>query len=226
MNTLKMINLLAVVLLASFLSAGTYKEDDTFTEKSPFILMDFSDFGSDINNLDGIWEVFDNPNDNEAYIHTKYIKDVDLHKIGFYLKINYSVRPTLPAFAGILSKLNGVSLTNFQALSLTIRGDKKSKFSDTFKIEFKDGHKQISSMVEGISSEWKTIVIPFEEFSGDTIGIDMSQLKEFVIVFEDWAFQQKVGAYYLDDISFIPKKGVTIKYADMLAETVKNKEGE
>jgi hypothetical protein len=217
------LSIVSLTLLTLAVNAAPYKADDTFTDTKPLVLLDFDNKKVQMNNVGGAWGGFDaNPADKEAFIRTKYLKDTDLHKSGYVLKVIYDVDSSQSAFNGIWTKLNNLSLKDFQAISITIKGDKEKGFSDFFKIELKDKSTKIEGAVEDISTDWKKIVLPFDQFEGDTEEIDMSNLSEFTIVFEDWKFKQKTGTYYMDDISFIPKKGVTIKYSDIMGATKKN----
>jgi hypothetical protein len=218
-------NLLYVILSACCLfffggpvAGAPYQESDTFTEDQPLIFMDFDDNESEVNNIGGTWGAFDaDPNDTEAYVRTTFWKDQDLHKKGYNLKVDYSVQSSLPAFNGIWFKLNRCSLKDFQAVSITIKGDADKGFNTFFKVEFKDMNNKISGMIENISSEWNKIVLPFHLFETGKKKIDMGKATEFTIVFEDWRFKEKIGEYFIDDISFIPKKGVVVKFSDMMS---------
>lgn len=196
--------------------AAKYKPKDTFTEKKSFILFDFNK-KSPLNNVSGQFGVFSaNPKDTEASISYRYKKDKTLHKKGYNLYIKYDVDSSQTAFNGIWTKLNGLDLSQFNAFSITIKGDKKKGFNDSFKIELKTKTDKIETSVEDITDKWQKIVIPFEEFEGVIEDFDFSNLYEFNIVFEDWKFKKKEGAYYIDDIGFIPKKGKKIKFSTML----------
>jgi hypothetical protein len=212
----KFLSILGLIIIISPIFSQKYKPEDVFTEEKPLILFNFDAQGN-FNNLGGQWGCFDaNPNDREAYIRTRFIKDNDLHKQGYYLKVMYDVESSQPAFNGIWTKLLGADLSKFYAVQLTIKGDKEANFSDFFKIELKDKKTKIEGFVDGITSEWKKITVPFDQFEGDIESLDMKNLDEFVIVFEDWRFNQKTGAYYIDDICFIPKKGEKVKFSDIM----------
>ncbi|MBU1076446.1 MAG: hypothetical protein KKH98_04095 [Spirochaetes bacterium] len=206
-----------IVLLCSVSQIyAKYKADDTFTESKPFILLDFDD-KSEANNVSGQFGTFDaNPRDKEAYIRKRFKKDKDLHKNGYHLYLKYDVDSSQAAFNGIWTKLNGLDLSGFQAFTITVMGDKSLGFSDFFKIELKTKKDKIESTVEDISDKWQKLVIPFSEFEGDLEEFDMTDMYEFTIVFEDWKFKEKTGAYYIDDIGFITKKGATLKFSDLL----------
>jgi len=198
------------------LSSIEYKQNDSFSEKKPFILFDFDNRKS-MSNVGGQAGIFDfDADDPEAYCRIGTSKDEDLNKDGFYMKISYDVDSTKPAFNGWWTKLNNSDLSKFDAVSFQIKGDKEKGFSDIFKIELKDKSKKIEAIVEGITDEWSTIIIPFYEFEGDIEGVDWSSMKELVIVFEDWRLKQKEGRYYIDDISFIPKTKEKVTYKEII----------
>ena len=198
--------------------AEKYKPDDTFTVNKPFILFNFDD-KAPVNNIGGSYGAFDlNPYDRQAYCRISLKKDNDLHKKGYYLKATYDVESDQPAFNGLWTKLNGLNLSQFEGISLKIKGDKEKGFSDFFKIELKDKENKLQADIEEITSQWKTFVIPFHEFEGDLEQFNFADLNEFTMVFEDWRLKTKSGRFFIDDISFIPKSGKSVKYKELLPE--------
>ena len=201
--------------------AQVFKATDTFTEATPLILFDF-DKKRNFNNLNGAWGNFDaNPSDRDAYCKTKYVKDEDLHKTGYNLKISYKVESSQPAFNGIWTKLNGLNLKDFDGLCITVKGDKQAGYAPLFKVEIKNKDGKLEGIIDNITDEWKKIVLPFKEFDGDVDTFDFTNLTEFVIVFEDWRLNPKIGTIYVDDIGFITKKGVTVKFSDIFGSKPK-----
>lgn len=190
-----------------------YKSDFIFTEETPLVLFDF-DNRSAINNVNGQSGVFDSDGeDPDSFCKIGYSKDTELHKKGFNGKISYDVDSTKPAYNGWWTKLENINLSKFEALSITIKGDKENGFSEIFKIELKSKNKKMDYVLEGITDEWGKIIIPFKDFEGD---IEYSQMNEFVIVFEDWRIEAKTGVYYIDDISFVPKGKTKVKYSQVI----------
>ncbi|MBN1898224.1 MAG: hypothetical protein JW827_05575 [Spirochaetes bacterium] len=201
------------------LSAQPYQEDDEFTAQKPFILFHFNK-KENINSVNGGYGAFDlNPHDLDAYCRLSYKRDNDLHKQGYHLRVSYDVESDEPAFNGFWTKLQGIDLSKFEAISLKIKGVKEKGFSDFFKIELKDKSIKIETDIENITSGWQTIIIPFKNFQGDLEDFDFSSLNEFTMVFEDWRLKKKVGRYYIDDISFIPEKGVAVEFGDIIKKT-------
>ncbi|MBN1898189.1 MAG: DUF3131 domain-containing protein [Spirochaetes bacterium] len=185
-------------------------------EPKGLFLFDFDEQGS-VNNLGGAYGVFDaNPEDKDSFCHVQIVKDTDLHKKGYYLKISYDVDSSQAVFNGLWTKLNGADLSPFRGISLNIRGDGEEGFNDFFKIEVKSKGVTIESVIEDITSKWQKIVIPFDEFEGPVNMIEWNNMYEMTLVFEDWKFRQKTGTYYIDDIMFIPKDGAQIDYKKYL----------
>lgn len=214
---MKKIVLLFMVLLLTFsLNALTYKPTDTFNTSTPFVLFNFDDRQpmSAVSGQSGIFD-FD-PSDAEAYCRAGYLKDDTLHKnAGYHLRISYDVESAKPAFNGWWTKLNGLDLSAYEAISFTIKGDAEKGFSDFFKIELKDKDRKIECIIEDITDQWKQITVPFTAFDGDIESMNWKKMTEFVIVFEDWRLKTKTGRYFIDDISFVPKKGTNITFKDM-----------
>ncbi len=201
-----------------------YPKNAVFTEKKPLVLFDFDD-RAPVNNIGGMWGVFDfNPSDRDSFCRTSYKKDKDLHKKGYYLKVTYDVDSPQASFNGLWTKLNGIDLSKFRAISMKIKGDKNRGFTDFFKIELKDKENKIEAYIEDITDQWQTFVIPFDEFEGPVEDINWKNMNELVFaVFEDWRFKVKVGRLYFDDIAFIPKKGVKVKFSDIIGGKKKSK---
>lgn len=173
------------------------------TTKEKLVLINF-DNRARVNSLDRQIGVFDgNPEDSEAYCRMGFAKDLDLNKEGYVMKLSYDVDSTKPAFNGFWTKLNEADLSEYKAIKIIIKGDTEKGFSDFFKIELKDKNKKIECIVENISDQWKTIIIPFDEFDGDIEDLDWQKINELVIVFEDWRFKIKRGMYYIDEIAFL-----------------------
>jgi hypothetical protein len=216
-------DLILVTLVIGFVFSSTisinaagYDAKDTFSQSSPFILANF-DSRKPMNSLSGQTGVFDgDPDDSEASCRMGYAKDNELNKDGYHMKLSYDVDSSKPAFNGFWTKLNGADLSKFEAFSISIKGDPAKGFSDIFKIEMKDKSRKIEAVVEGVSDKWSQIIIPFADFDGEVDSVDWKNMTELVLVFEDWRLKTKEGRYYIDDISFVTKKGEKVKYSDLL----------
>jgi hypothetical protein len=213
----KIVTVVIITMLFSmiYVNAVSYKTTDAFTTTAPFVLFDFDD-RQPMSTVSGQSGIFDfDPNDAEAYCRVGFIKDEDLHKTGYHMRVSYDVNSSKPSFNGWWTKLNGADLSKCDALSITIKGDPEKGFSDFFKIELKDKERKIEYIVEDVTDKWKQIVIPFTDFDGDIASMDWKKMNEFVIVFEDWRLKTKEGRYIIDDISFVPKKGEKITFGDI-----------
>ncbi|OGW76705.1 MAG: hypothetical protein A3I73_04435 [Omnitrophica bacterium RIFCSPLOWO2_02_FULL_45_16] len=117
---------------------------------------------------------------------------------GFAMKIDYSVESKNPAYNGFWMTLNNLNGSKYDNLSFWVKGDAKIGYTTVFKVELKNTGKQIGRYyVTSVTDQWQEVVIPLTEFKGLT---DLSNLTEFVIVFEDRIASNKKGVIYIDDI--------------------------
>ena len=206
----KLTTTILMVLILVSLTGATYSTND------PFVLFNFND-RKPMSSISGQSGIFDfDPDDAEAYCRVGYAQDEGLHKDGYHMKLSYDVNSAKPAFNGWWTKLNGIDLSKFEAISITIKGDAEKGFSDFFKIELKDKNRKIEYILEDVSDKWKQITIPFSEFEGDVTAMDWASMNEFVIVFEDWRMKTKEGRYLIDDIFFVPKKGEKVSLDEII----------
>lgn len=205
-------------ILTLNISAEPYKMHTEFSSKNPLVIFNFDKCRKKSNLIGGSYGQFDvNPDDENAFIKLQFKKDRDIHKKGYHLKVTYDVESDRPTFNGIWTKLKTLDLSRFEAVSLKIKGDKKRGFSSKLRIEIKDNQpKKIVTTLDYISDKWKNYIILFDNFDGDPDDLDYKNIKEFIIIFEDWLVTKKTGRYYFDDICFIPKKGVVVKYSDII----------
>lgn len=226
MKTLKVMIVVSIILSNGLILAQESKvADQVYTTENPLVLMDF-DGRQPVTLLGGMWGVFDfNPTDRNAYCRSSFSRDKDLHNKGYYLKLSYDVDSPQAAFNGIWVKLNGMDLSDFDAVAMKVRGDKEAGYSDFFKIELKDKATKIEYYIEDITDQWKEYVIPFADFLGTIEDMNWKNMNEFIpCVFEDWRFKQKTGRIYLDDIRFIPKKGKKVNHKDILYDPKREKQ--
>ena len=122
---------------------------------------------------------------------------------GFSMKLDYSVDSKNPAYNGFWMSLNGVDASKYDSLAFRVKGDAKIGYTTVFKVELKNAAKQVGRYyVTNITDQWQEVVIPLAEFKGLT---DLSNMSEFVIVFEDRIASNKKGVVYVDDIKFVKK---------------------
>ena len=167
-----------------------------------------SDFNKkeNFNNLDGAfgsWNIFySDPN--------QFCKDelTDLERIGdegYSLKLTYDVDSPFSAYNGFFTNLVGVDISDYEYLVFFIKGDKKAGFTTKINIELKNKAQTGKMAVEGITDEWKKMVLPLSRFAGINNFKDM---KELVIVFSDIGVTKKEGIIYIDDIYFAKAESI------------------
>lgn len=123
---------------------------------------------------------------------------------GFAMKLEYSVESKNPAYNGFWMKMPNLDVSKYDNLVFWVKGDPKIGYTTVFKVELKNAAKQVGRYyVTSVTDEWQGIVIPLSEFKGLT---DLSNMIEFVIVFEDRIASNKKGAIYIDDIAFTKNK--------------------
>jgi hypothetical protein len=185
------------------LNAKNDKTVDVFKVKK-LTLFDF-DRNLLVSNTLGRSGIYDeNPDDAESFCRSTIEKDDTLHINGYHMKLYYKLNPKLSSANGWWTKLDGINLSDYKAISMTVKGDKNKGYSDSFKIILKGKTQRIESVVYGITQSWKNVTIPFYRFN-EFMGLDLSKLDELVIMFEGSRMKVKEGAYLIDDISFIPK---------------------
>lgn len=164
------------------------------------ILVNDFDGKDNYNNLGGpfgSWNIFySDPNQHCKDELTSLEKTGDK---GNSLKLDYDVDSPYSAYNGFFTNLMGIDISDYKYLIFSIKGDKEAGFTSKINIELKS-KAQIGKMtVEGITDEWKRIVIPLNRFSG--IG-SFKDMKELVIVFSDLNVTKKAGVIYIDGIYF------------------------
>lgn len=119
---------------------------------------------------------------------------------GFAMKLDYSVDSKNPAYNGFWMMLPNLDASKYNNIAFGVKGDPKIGYTTVFKVELKNAAKQIGRYyVTNVTDQWQEAVIPLSEFKGLT---DLSNLTEFVIVFEDRIASNKKGVIYIDDIKF------------------------
>ncbi|MDP3704098.1 MAG: carbohydrate binding domain-containing protein [Candidatus Omnitrophota bacterium] len=117
---------------------------------------------------------------------------------GYALKLDYDVDSPNPAYNGFWMKLQGTNASAYKSLVLYVKGDAGRGYSPQIKLELKNGSEVGKFLLKGITDDWQQVSIPLKEFAG--LG-DLSNLTEFVVVFDDLTSIKKVGTIYLDEIS-------------------------
>ncbi|MCX5678070.1 MAG: FecR domain-containing protein [Candidatus Omnitrophica bacterium] len=165
------------------------------------VLVDDFDIKENFNNLKGplgSWNVF--YSDPNQYCRDEF---TDLERVGdkgYSLKLTYDVDSPFSAYNGFFTYLMDIDLSGYKYLVFYIKGDKKAGFTEKLNLELKNDKKQVGRLfIEGITDEWKKMVIPLGQFTGIN---DFKDMKEFVIVFSDIGVTKKEGVIYIDDIYF------------------------
>ena len=117
---------------------------------------------------------------------------------GFAMKLDYDVDSSNPAYNGFWMLLPNLNGSNYDNLSFWIKGDSDDGYTTVFKTELKNAARQTGRYyVTNVTDQWQEVVVPLSDFKGLT---DLTNLTEFVIVFEDRVASNKDGVIYIDDI--------------------------
>jgi hypothetical protein len=121
-------------------------------------------------------------------------------KDGYSIVMEYDVKSPNPAFCGFWMKLGGSDVTNFDTLSLRVKGDEKTGYTSRFKIELrnKQGGRAVFTL-SGVDGTWQEFNIPVKRTKSIK---DWSKMEEFTIVFDDILATKKTGKIYVDEIAF------------------------
>lgn len=192
--------ILFIVVYAWFIFNGTLLAET-------LMVADF-DTGGQPNNVGGnfgTWSI--NPDDKTqgCEMDITRLSNV-MGKESYVLKIDYDVAAATPAFNGIWMELNNTDLTQYDEMSMLIKGDEGAGFTTQFKLELKNakGERAIY-IVKGIINEWQKIVIPMEKIRMIESITDWSKMTELVFVFDDISVSYKQGTLYVDEIAFTSK---------------------
>ena len=119
---------------------------------------------------------------------------------GFAMKLDYDVDSSNPAYNGFWMLLPNLDGSSYDNLSFWIKGDSENGYTTVLKTELKNAARQTGRYyVTNVTEQWQEVVIPLSDFKGLT---DLSNLTEFVIVFEDRVASNKDGVIYIEDIKF------------------------
>ncbi|MDD3905273.1 MAG: FecR domain-containing protein [Candidatus Omnitrophica bacterium] len=164
------------------------------------VLVNDFDRKENFNNLSGpfgSWNVFFS--DPSQYCRDEFTVLERVGEKGYALKLTYDVETSFSAYNGFFTNLMGIDISGYKYLVFSIKGDKIAGFTTSVNVELKNMRQTGRAKVDGITSEWKRIVLPLKDFVGINTFKDM---KEIVVVFSDIAVTKKVGVVYIDDIYF------------------------
>lgn len=171
----------------------------TFLREGKILVNDFN-VKENFNNLKGAfgsWVVF--YSDINQHCRDEFTALGSLGGTGYSLKLDYDVDSPFSAYNGFFTNLMGIDISDYKYLIFYIKGDKAAGFTTKVSVELKNKLETGKVMVDGITDEWKKIVIPLDNFA----GIDnFKEMKELVILFTDLTATKKEGVIYIDDIYF------------------------
>ena len=200
----KLIYAAMMVAVAIALMAGISSAADAKTGGTEFLVADFNS-GEKPNNIGGDFGAWNkDPTDFSQGCNEAFDSVNRRGTTGFAMKLDYSVESKNPAYNGFWMFLQNFDATDYNNVSIWVKGDGKLGYTTVFKVELKNAAKQIGRYyVTNVTDQWQDIVIPLKDFKGIT---DFSNLTELVIVFEDRIASNKKGVIYLDDIRFTKNK--------------------
>jgi len=177
------------------------KERVAVEKPGEILMVDDFDDGAKPNNLGGdlgSWNK--DPADDSQSCRENFTSEARCGEKGYAMKIDYDVDSPSPAYNGYWTKLQGINVTAYRNFVFYVKGDEKDGFTTQFKIELKNAKKELGKYyVKGVTSDWQKVVVPLKDFAGIT---DLSNMTEFVIVFEDRIATDRDGAIYIDNVYF------------------------
>jgi hypothetical protein len=196
--------LISVAVLAAFFVSLAAAGSFAAAKSSELVVADFNS-GEKPNNIAGDFGAWNkDPSDFAQGCVESFDMANRYGDSGFAMKLEYSVDSRNPAYNGFWMSLNGIDVSRYDSLSFRVKGDAKTGYTTVFKVELKNAAKQVGRYyVTSVSDQWQDVVIPLSEFKGLT---DLSNMSEFVIVFEDRIASNKKGVVYIDDIKFVKGK--------------------
>ena len=117
---------------------------------------------------------------------------------GCSLSLYYDVdSPNPPVYNGFWMRLERIDITPWKYLSFYIRGDKEHGYTSTFDIQIKNIQGKLASFtIEGVTSEWRRIIVPLKEINN---AADFSETYELLLVFDERYVTEKEGRIFLDE---------------------------
>ncbi len=123
------------------------------------------------------------------------------------LRLSYRLDPGRHARAGLRIKLDGLDASAYDHLELRVRGDPSAGFARTLEVGFQrprpdrpDMIESGSSLVEGISDQWRDVRVPLNRMTG--LGA-WTGLDELVLAVDSRRTEALAGAIYLDALALI-----------------------
>jgi hypothetical protein len=186
---------LAVVFAVVLMFAGQ-------ASAATLVIADFNT-GDKPNNIGGDFGAWNRDEADQTQGCQMNFNQTDMHGgTGSSLQLDYDVDSPNPAYNGFWMKLQNQDVSQYDKLSLWIKGDATAGHSTKVKLELKNAKGEVGKYtVSNITSDWQEIVIPLAQFGGLT---DLTSMTEFVVVFDDMTCAaKKQGTIYIDDIAFV-----------------------
>lgn len=177
----------------------------TVSKSGELLVADFNR-GEPPNNLGGGYGTWNSdPNDSEQGCYLVDEPDDYLDpKTGYCIRLDYDVQSKKPAFNGFFLKLKETDVTNYDILSLWIKGTPDGKFTTALKLELKDTEgKRAVYPVTNISKEWKEFQVNFKKTKAP---MNWKKISEIVLTFDDIVSTYKEGTLYIDQVAFKKKQ--------------------
>jgi hypothetical protein len=157
--------------------------------------------GEKPNNIGGNFGAWDkDPGDLTQSCRETFDMATKVGDKGFSMRLDYDVDSPNPAYNGFWMFLQNIDATPYNQIAFDVKGDKDKGFTQVFKVELKNPNEVGRYYATGVTDEWTTVKIPIRDFRGIS---DISDLTEFVIVFEDRIASNKEGILYLDNIRLL-----------------------
>jgi hypothetical protein len=192
--------IILIILLTTQLKAQIINSKNPFTimnfDKEPYYLNSFGDKASCQNCV------------------AEYVEDIDLHKNGKILSIEYNVTSE-NSKAGYIINFSGLDLSLFDKFNFKIKGDISKGFDKLIKIEIATWNDKIYYVFNNITEKWQEVSLPINEFSGNLENFNFEGVEKISFVFENVALNTKEGKIFIDDIKLIPKKDTKITLQEL-----------
>jgi len=166
------------------------------------VIADFNT-GEKPNNIGGDFGAWNRDEADQTQGCMMNFNQTDMHGgTGSSVQLDYDVDSPNPAYNGFWMKLQNQDVSQYDKLSLWIKGDATAGFSPKIKLELKNAKGEVGKYtVSNVTKDWQEIVIPLAQFGGLT---DLTSMTEFVVVFDDMTCAaKKQGTIYIDDIAFV-----------------------
>jgi hypothetical protein len=150
---------------------------------------------TNLGNAFGTWDK-DSNDKTQGCLMSFVNDDAAGQRTGMSVRLEYDVDSPNPAYNGFWVKLGSAEVSNYNILSLYIKGDAKAGFARKIKVEvkYRNGDPE-TYFAENVTDQWQKFSFPIK------LNKPVKKaLSEFTIVFDDINSRPKVGAVLIDDI--------------------------